>query len=96
MKYYLTKRALTEGIKVIESDNLKAKGDWLTEYHSSMFNERANIRYPIPLWTMKKPDWHETEELAFARAAMMYGKEMAALKRKIVRLEKMMRNHFKK
>ncbi len=75
MKVWITKYALTQGVKVVE---VRGYGDPATMI--SLSDGPFTIYY-------HKPDWHTTREEAIARVAVMVEKKIKSLRKQLKKLE---------
>jgi hypothetical protein len=77
MKVWITKNALTKGIRETEVEVDKSNGNYVYE----IVNGEENLYFGL--------DWHETEEQAKIRANAMLQSKIDSLKRQIRVLEKL-------
>ena len=81
--FYVTKHALTTGIKAIQGLLVCTRENWVKEPEDPRYLMR-NFR----MWSMLT-DCHNTLEEAIARAELMREREIHSLKRRIEKLEAM-------
>lgn len=84
IKVFLTKRALTEGIKEVEARVYDISKD-VAEVSNTIYGGLAWKEY----YHGEGKDWHRTLESAKARAEIMRTKKIDTLKKQIDKLEKM-------
>jgi len=77
MKAWITKYALTEGIREVLA----------TQHENGMIS--FSDRYGADDWYAHGNDWHKTREAALARAEEMRVAKIASLKERIAKLETM-------
>lgn len=77
MSYFITKYALTEGIRIIDNDSYGVDGGML-------WNNRDGYYFHG-----EGKEWHRTKESAVKRAEEMRLAKIASLKKSIAKLEKL-------
>jgi len=78
IKAYVTKYALTQGIMVVESEMVEDSGETMIRFGNQSFPTYAHGN-----------DWYLSEEAARARVEEMRQRKLAALRKQVVRLEKL-------
>lgn len=81
MKLYITKWALTAGIKEREGVPLDGSKTRMAEVFKTDGEFTA--------WFVLKPDWHLTRQEAVKQAEAMRQKKLASLRKQLAKLEKM-------
>ena len=84
--YWITKYALTFGIKTLDSEKADVTHDgYLTSRNGSMSSRNWEDQYHF----YGKKDWHRTKEEAIGRAEKMRIDKIESLKKQIAKLDKM-------
>lgn len=79
MKAYVTKHALTEGIREVDNAETFASGTAIQYTYG---------KGSFPCFAHGK-DWHKTREEAVAQARVMQERKLASLRKQISRIEKL-------